>query len=83
MRIFFRKTRLLPGDVGDGPWRKTQGVAVGLHCVHQKAEFIAQSLVAVGHANLRHVGPLDVVALRPVLQVVGTNEVFLLLQTIE
>lgn len=39
--------------------------------------------MAVGHADLRHVCSLDVVALRSVLQVVGTNEVLLFLQTIK
>lgn len=39
--------------------------------------------MAVGHADLRHVCSLNVVALRPVLQVVDSNEVLLFLQTIK
>jgi len=46
------------------------GVNVRLHGVHQEAELVAQRLVAVGHADLGHVRPPDVVAPRSVLQVV-------------
>ncbi|TNN77234.1 RING finger protein 141 [Liparis tanakae] len=44
------------------------GVDLRLHGVHQEAELVAQRLVAVGHADLGHVGASDVVALRSVLQ---------------
>lgn len=33
-----------------------------LHSVHDEAEFVAQRLLSVGHADLGNVGPTDVVA---------------------
>lgn len=56
---------------------------VGLHRVHQEAELVPQGLVAVRHPDLGHVGPPDLVALRAALQVVGADEVLLLLEVKE
>lgn len=33
-----------------------------LHSVHDEAEFVAQRLLSVGHADLGNIGPADVVA---------------------
>lgn len=52
---------------------------VSHHALFNKGQLIAKGLVAVGHANLSHVGFADVVALWTVLQVVGTKEVNLFL----
>lgn len=52
---------------------------LGLHSLHQEAELIAQGLVAVGHADLSHIGPSNVIPVGPVLQVVGPQEVLLFL----
>lgn len=51
-----------------------------LHSVHEEAQLVAEGLVAVRRADVRHVRPPYVVAGRPVLQVVGTEEVLLLLR---
>lgn len=44
-----------------------------------KVELVAQRLIAIRHTDLGHVGLADVVALRTLLKVVGTQEVLLLL----
>lgn len=44
-----------------------------------EAELITQCLVSVGHADLGHVCPADVVPLRSVLQVVHPDKVLLVL----
>lgn len=49
--------------------------------VNYEAELIAQCLVSVGHADLGHVGPADVVPLWSVFQVVHPDKVLLILQT--
>ncbi len=49
------------------------------HCIYKKTELIAQRLMTVGHSDLCHVCPPNVIALRSILQVIGANEVFLLL----
>lgn len=41
-----------------------------LHGVDNEAELVAQRLVSVGHADLGHVGPPDVVPLRSVFQII-------------
>lgn len=38
-----------------------------LYCIDKKTEFIAQGLMAVGHADLCHICPLNVVALWSIL----------------
>lgn len=50
-----------------------------LHCVDYETEFIAQCLVSVGHADLGHVSPTDIVPLRSIFQIVLSQEVLLLL----
>lgn len=52
-----------------------------LDCVNDEAKLITQGLVSVGHADLGHVGPADVVALWSVFQVVHPDKVLLILQT--
>lgn len=51
-----------------------------LHSIHKETQFIAESFVAVGHPDMCNVCPPNIVASWSVLQVVGTNKVFLLLQ---
>lgn len=41
-----------------------------LYCVDYEAEFIAQCLVSVGHADLGDIGPADIVPFRSVFQIV-------------
>lgn len=41
-----------------------------LHGVDNEAELVAQRLVPVGHADLGHVGPPDVVPFRSVFQII-------------
>lgn len=41
-----------------------------LHGVDYEAELVAQRLVSVGHADLGHVGPSDVVPFRSVFQII-------------
>lgn len=50
------------------------------HCVNNEAEFIAESLVSVGHADLGNIGPTDVVSFMPVFQIIQPQEVFLVLK---
>lgn len=52
-----------------------------LHSIHQEAQLVAERFVAVGHPDVCDVGPSYVVAGWAFLQVVGANEVFLLLWT--
>lgn len=44
--------------------------SVRLHGVDDEAELVAQRLVSVGHADLGHVGPSDIVPFRPVFQII-------------
>lgn len=50
-----------------------------LHSIHKETQFIAESFVAVGHSDICNICPPNIVASWSVLQVVGTNKVFLLL----
>lgn len=50
-----------------------------LHSIHKETQLIAESFVAVGHPDICNVCPSNIVASWSVLQVVGTNKVFLLL----
>lgn len=52
-----------------------------LDSLNYEAELIAQCLVSVGHADLGHVGPADVVPLWSVFQVVHPDKVLLILWT--
>lgn len=49
--------------------------------VDDEAELVAQCLVSVGHADLGHVGPPDIVPFRPIFQIICSQEVLLFLQT--
>lgn len=41
-----------------------------LYGVYNEAELVAQCLVSVGHADLGHVGPSDVVPFRSIFQII-------------
>lgn len=61
-------------------WGSLSLQVLGLHSVHQEAELIAQCLVPVRHADLCHVGPLNIVPLWSILQVVHPQEMLLFLR---
>lgn len=49
--------------------------------VDDEAQLVAQRLVSVGHADLGHVGPPDVVPFGPIFQIICSQEMLLFLQT--
>ena len=53
---------------------------LALHGLRDERQLLAQGLVAVAHADVRHVGAADVVALRALLGIVGAQPVALHLE---
>lgn len=41
-----------------------------LHCINYEAEFIAQCLMSIGHADLSNISTTDIVPFRSVFQIV-------------
>lgn len=66
-------------EVGRFPFFLLVTQTFRLDCVDDEAELIAQCLMSVGHADLGHVGPADVVPLWSVFQIVHPNKVLLIL----
>lgn len=75
-----RPGSLRPRAHGD-PWLLRDGLQhLTLDCLRDERQLLAQGLVAVAHADVWHIGAADVIALRALLGVVGSQPVALYLQ---
>ena len=71
---------LRPGAHGDARLLRDGLQRLTLHGLRDERQLLAQGLVAVAHADVRHIGAADVVALGALLGIVGSQPVALHLE---